>query len=124
MIKHATLFWMFLSILAGIGLFVLKYEVKSMEKNLANIHSKTLNNLEDVHTLKAEWSHLNQPARLEDLGRRLLKLRPARASQNVDIEDIPFRPIKKTTKGPVLNYIYPPAADQVPPMFAQNRRKQ
>ena len=93
-----------------------------MEKNLANIHSKTLNNLENVHTLKAEWSHLNQPARLEDLGRRLLKLKPARASQNVDIEDIPFRPIKKTTKGAVLNYIYPPAADQVPPMFAQNRR--
>ncbi|NKB20195.1 MAG: hypothetical protein GKS01_06580 [Alphaproteobacteria bacterium] len=127
MIKAATLFWMFLATAAGIGLFVLKYEVKSMEGQLATIHSKTLENLEAVHVLKAEWSYLNQPARLEDLGRRLLSLKPVKASQTVDIEDIPFRPVGARggqAANSSLTNPNPPAADQVPPLFAKIRRKQ
>ncbi len=118
MIKRATIFWMLLATAAGIGLFVLKYEVKSMEGQLAAIHSETLENLEAVHVLKAEWSYLNQPARLEYLGRRLLRLGPVKASQTVDINDIPFRPVgagdNETSISDSANS-YPPAADQVPP---------
>lgn len=127
MIKRATIFWMLLATAAGIGLFVLKYEVKSMEGRLAAIHNKTLGNLEAVHVLKAEWSYLNQPERLEDLGRRLLRLEPVKASQTVDIDDIPFRPIgtgdSETSNSKPANS-HPPAADQVPPLFAKIRRKQ
>ncbi|MBK18558.1 MAG: hypothetical protein CMM52_06955 [Rhodospirillaceae bacterium] len=119
MIKRATMIWMLLAIAAGIGLFVLKYEVKSMEGELATIHQKTLDNLEAVHVLKAEWSYLNQPARLEDLGRRLLDLEPVKANQTIEIDDIPFRPVHESGATS-----YPPAADQVPPLFAKTRRKQ
>ena len=127
MIKGATIFWMILATAAGIGLFVLKYEVKSMEGQLAVIHGKTLENLEAIHVLKAEWSYLNQPARLEDLGRRLLRLGPVQSSQTIDIDDIPFRPIgiddNKASISEQTNS-HPPAADQVPPLFAKIRRKQ
>jgi len=44
MIKRATLIWMFLTTAAGIGLFVLKYEVKSMEGQLATIHENSIKN--------------------------------------------------------------------------------
>ena len=127
MIKRATLIWMFLATAAGIGLFVLKYKVKSMEGQLAAIHGKTLENLEAVHVLKAEWSYLNQPARLEDLGRRLLNLEPVKATQTIDIEDIPFRPVGASNgevRNSSLTNVHPPAADQVPPLFAKIRRKQ
>ncbi len=127
MIKRATLIWMFLATAAGIGLFVLKYEVKSMEGQLAAIHGKTVDNLEAVHVLKAEWSYLNQPARLEDLGRRLLNLEPVKASQTIGIEDIPFRPVgagNGVATNSSLTIHHPPAADQVPPLFAKIRRKQ
>ena len=119
MIQRATSFWMFLAIAAGIGLFVLKYEVKSMEGSLAKIHEKTLNNLEATHVLKAEWSYLNQPSQLEDFGRRLLNLQPVEASQTIRIETIPLRPVQKSGEG-----THPPAADQVPPQFAKIRREQ
>ena len=48
MIKRATLIWMLLATAAGIGLFVLKYEVKSMEGQLATIHENSIKNLELV----------------------------------------------------------------------------
>ena len=118
MIQRSTTFWMLLAISAGIGLFLLKYEVKSMEGKLVTVHSKTLSNLEETHVLKAEWSYLNQPSRLENLGRRLLHLHPARAVQSTSIENIPLRPVTQT------KVIDPPAADQVPPHFAKIRRKQ
>ena len=50
MIKRATLIWMFLATTAGIGLFVLKYEVKSMEGQLATIHE---NSIKISHTKKS-----------------------------------------------------------------------
>ena len=84
-------------------------------------------NLEAVHVLKAEWSYLNQPARLEDLGRRLLNLEPVKATQTISIEDIPFRPVgagNGVATNSSLTIHHPPAADQVPPLFAKIRRKQ
>ncbi len=119
MIQRATLIWMFLATVAGIGLFVLKYEVKSMEGQLVTVHENSMKNLEAAHVLKAEWSYLNQPARLEDFGRRLLALKPIKASQTIKIQNIPFLPVRKSRNG-----TSPPAADQVPPPFAKARRKQ
>lgn len=119
MIKRATLIWMFLATAAGIGLFFLKYEVKSMEGQLSTIHENSIKNLEAAHVLKAEWSYLNQPARLEDMGRRLLALKPIKASQTIEIQKIPFRRVHASKNG-----VSPPAADQVPPPFAKVRRKQ
>lgn len=92
MIGRATLLWMLLAVCAGLGLFVVKYEVQSMEERLVAIHERTLQDLESVHVLQAEWSYLNRPARLETLGRRLLDLGPVAATQSVSIRDIPFRP--------------------------------
>lgn len=122
MINRATLVWMVLAISAGIGLFVLKYDVKSMEEELARINQQTLGNLEAVHVLKAEWSYLNQPARLEDLGRRLLSLEPTEPEQAATIADIPLRPVSSNpSRSPVE---YSPAAGQVPPILATHRRAQ
>ena len=67
MINRAALIWMVLAITSGTGLFLLKYEVRAMEDQLVQIKQQTLKNLEAVHVLKAEWSYLNHPTRLEDL---------------------------------------------------------
>jgi len=131
MISRATVIWMLLAIAAGACLFVLKYEVKSMEEELARINRDTLANLEAVHVLKAEWSYLNRPSRLEDLGRRLLALEPADVAQSTTIDDIPMRldpvssqpdpsphdgPDARKPSGPVQQNS--PAAGQVPPLLA------
>lgn len=132
MINRGALVWMILAITAGIGLFLLKYEVRAMEEQLVQIRQQTLDNLEAVHVLKAEWSHLNQPTRLEDLGRRLLSLEPVVAQQSVSITEIPMRPdpvnhdaagLEPAERTPMLPEISP-AAGQGPPFLATYRRVQ
>ena len=132
MINRAALIWMILAIAAGTGLFLLKYEVRAMEDQLVQIKQQTLNNLEAVHVLKAEWSHLNHPTRLEDLGRRLLALEPVVAQQSASIADIPLRPVAVTSDTANLNQSadaieipeISPAAGQGPPFLATYRRVQ
>jgi len=132
MINRAALIWMILAITAGTGLFVLKYEVRAMEEQLVQIEQQTLSNLGAVHVLKAEWSHLNQPTRLEDLGRRLLALEPVIALQSVSISDIPMRPepvshdiadLHSNEDAPTYSETSP-AAGQGPPLLATYRRVQ
>ena len=122
MINRAGMVWMLLAIAAGIGLFVLKYEVRAMEDALAGIDGRTLHNLEAAHVLKAEWSYLNRPARLEDLGRRLLALEPMDARQSTAVTDIPLRPDPvpdPEAHGPGVS----PAAGHPPPSLATYRRE-
>jgi len=113
MIKRSTLVWMMLAVFAGIGLFILKYDVSEMEDRLAALQRETRGHLEAIHVLKAEWSYLNQPARLDDLGQRLLSLEPVDADQSVAIGDIPFRPEVGLVAAPGVSA--PPAADREPP---------
>jgi hypothetical protein len=120
MMRGGTIFWMALAVMAGIGLFLLKYEVAEMEDQLADINRETLINLEAVHVLKAEWSYLNRPQRLETLGRDLLSLEPVKARQTLDISDIPLRP-DSAAEIPAATAT-PPAADHLPPLLAKYRR--
>jgi hypothetical protein len=132
MINRGALVWMILAITAGTGLFLLKYEVRAMEEHLVQIEKQTQKNLESVHVLKAEWSHMNQPARLEDLGRRLLLLEPVMAEQTASIAEIPMRPVsvRRTAASKHQNTSdlkFPeisPAAGLGPPLFATYRRVQ
>jgi len=129
MMQRGTIVWMLLAIAAGIGLFLLKYEVAEMEDRLAEINRRTLVNLESVHVLKAEWSYLNRPERLETLGRDLLSLEPVKPQQTLDIADIPLRPLPEIVTeidnspaaAPLPN---PPAVGQAPPLLAKFRRAQ
>lgn len=132
MINRGALIWMLLAITAGTGLFLLKYEVRAMEEQLVQIKQTTFSNLEAVHVLKAEWSHLNHPTRLENLGRRLLSLEPVTARQSAKISDIPMRPVPVRHDAAGLNPAedaptFPeisPAAGQGPPFLATYRRVQ
>ena len=124
MIRGGTIVWMLLAIAAGIGLFLLKYEVAEMEDRLVELNRRTLVNLEAVHVLKAEWSYLNRPDRLETLGRDLMALEPLSPRQTLGIDDIPLRPtgeVASVTKRPADDTPAPtpPATDRIPPLFAK-----
>jgi hypothetical protein len=132
MINRGAMIWMSLAIAAGAGLFMLKYEVRAMEDHLVQIERQTMQNLETIHVLKAEWSHLIQPTRLEDLGRRLLFLEPTSAQQTASITDIPMRPGPASLDTASLDPMernkiiseFSPAAGQGPPLLATYRRVQ
>ena len=89
--KRSTLLWALMAVAAGAGLFLMKYEMRALEERLAGLNRNILENKQALHVLRAEWSYLNRPARLEKLGRRMLRLEPVRAGQTGRITDIPMR---------------------------------
>jgi hypothetical protein len=91
MIRLTTLIWLALASLAGVGLFHVKYRVQSLEQDLGQINRQILRDQEAVHVLGAEWSLLNEPARLADMSRRHLELTPFTAAQLGHFSDLPDR---------------------------------
>jgi hypothetical protein len=89
MIRLTTLIWLALASLAGVGLFQVKYRVQSLEQDLAQINRQILGDQEAIHVLGAEWSLLNEPARIADMSRRHLELTPFTAAQLAHFSDLP-----------------------------------
>lgn len=86
------LFWGGLIATAGGILFQTSYEVQELEEKLAATNRKIVQEQESIQVLKAEWSFLNDPTRLEQLARAHLALTPVEARQFASLDIIPMRP--------------------------------
>ena len=75
----------------GVGLFVLKYQVKEKETELKTIHVNILKLKRELHMLEAEWAHLNDPKRLKALVTSQTEWDVIKADQLVHLEEIPFK---------------------------------
>ncbi len=58
-----------------------KYESKDMEARAGELRRAIGGERDAVAVLRAEWSHLNRPKRIERLARKHLGLKPLKASQ-------------------------------------------
>ena len=65
--------------------------VKSQERELATLKAQVVSEQEAIRVLKAEWSYLNQPERLQTLAREHLPLAPTGASQIVVLASLPLK---------------------------------
>lgn len=83
MIRPAALIWIGLVVVIAVVLFLVKYEVKSLDDELAVLQQDALAQQEAIHVLRAEWSYLNRPERLADLAERHLDLEPVGPGQLV-----------------------------------------
>ncbi|MHA1113513.1 MAG: cell division protein FtsL [Alphaproteobacteria bacterium] len=91
MIRRATLFWIALALATGAALYLVKHEVQRREAELARLDRAILADQEAIHVLRAEWSYLNDPARLEALSAVHLDLRPLTAEAIGRFADLPRR---------------------------------
>lgn len=92
MIGRTTFLWLLLAALAGYALFQVKYQVVSLEEELARLNAATLREQNQIHVLEAEWSYLNQPQRLEELNERFVHLKPINPAQYGTVASLPQRP--------------------------------
>lgn len=92
MISRTTFLWLLLAAVVGYGLFHVKYQVVALEEELSRLNGAILREQNQIHVLEAEWSYLNQPARLEELNDRHLHLKPIAAGQFGSIASLPMRP--------------------------------
>ena len=86
-VRRTTLLWSLLSVAVVVGLFVIKHRVQDLENQLHALNAEILADRDATQVLEAEWSYLNQPARLEALSRKLLGMKPPTADQTVTMEE-------------------------------------
>ncbi len=91
MIRPLTLIAVGLIALMSVALFQVKYEVRDLEVDLSVLNKQALADEEAIQVLKAEWSFLNRPDRLQALAERHLELEPVAALQVGALYRIPAR---------------------------------
>jgi len=92
MIRPTTLILFVLCAVSGGVLFGVAFEVSALEERLFVLNQEITEDRDAIHVLRAEWSYLNQPERLEGLSQRYLELQPLEGSQLVVIAAVPARP--------------------------------
>lgn len=92
MIRLSTLLWMLLVAVSGYAMFQVKYEVGRLDEELGRVNRQIAADREAIHVLNAEWSFLNQPARLDQLAKRYLDLGPIRTVQVGRLDTLPQHP--------------------------------
>ncbi|PWC86650.1 hypothetical protein TSH100_12895 [Azospirillum sp. TSH100] len=86
------LFWGGLIAAAGGVLFQTSYDVQDLEEKLAGLNRKIVQEQESIQVLKAEWSYLNDPTKLEQMAQAYLTLKPTEPRQYLAMDVIPMRP--------------------------------
>jgi len=85
MIFRSTTCLFLLAMTIGFALFQIKHQVIRIEKDL-NVAMRDITNEEEaIHILKAEWSYLNEPSRLQALAEKYLDVKPVVADQMVSL---------------------------------------
>ena len=79
--QQSTSIFFILALLGGFVLFKVKYEVVEIEQKLAQTEQQIAREEETIHILKAEWSHLNEPQRLQKLAEKYLDIVPMKTEQ-------------------------------------------
>ena len=90
----------------SLGLYHLEYEVIRLEDRMAGHQRAIIAKHEAVRVLRAEWSYLNRPERLEALARRHLDLVPVAVRQIGALDDLPLR-AAAATAGASLSPLVP-----------------
>lgn len=89
--RAATLLFVVLAIALSVGLYVVKHGVIELENRLTQINREIARDQRAIHVLKAEWSFLNEPARVRDLAERHLGMSPAVGGQFGALIALPAR---------------------------------
>jgi hypothetical protein len=91
MIRTISFVSVALLVLVSFELYNGVHRVKAQEQTLASLKTQIAREAEAIRVLKAEWTYLNQPDRLQALARRHLALTPTGASQIVVATSLPVK---------------------------------
>ncbi|MEK6734611.1 MAG: hypothetical protein AABY27_05890 [Pseudomonadota bacterium] len=63
------------------GLFQVKFKVQNLNKEMSELQKQLEHEKNSIYVLKAEWTYLNQPERLQRLSEKHLKLAEIKVEQ-------------------------------------------
>ena len=87
--RRSQFFLALMAFCVGLGLFRVKYQVMALEKNHKQFVKSISETRESIHVLKAELTHLNDPARLQKLAITHLNFSALKPNQVVEIAELP-----------------------------------
>jgi cell division protein FtsL len=85
--------------LAGLVVLIynMKFETRRLEAHAAQLTRAIEDERDNVALMRAEWSHVARPERVESLAREVLKLEPAKPEQLINhrdfVEVLAHRPV-------------------------------
>lgn len=90
--KQSTfnLICLFVAVVAGVGMFLLKYHVLDQEKELVKLRRQILSDRRELHLLKADWAVLTDPQHLRELIKET-GLKPLQAKQIIQANELEDR---------------------------------
>lgn len=77
-------------VMLSFGLHSVKLDAKHAYEENQRVKVAIMKEEQAIQILAAEWSHLNQPAKLKRMSDKFLELEDVRATQIVVFEDIPY----------------------------------
>ena len=106
--------WLILTGFVITGLFVIKNEVISLERELKQINEQMLEDRREIHVLSAEWAHLSDPQRLRELAGEYANLRPLKAEKIISFSSIPLKSaaVKNPAQTGIIRVSYAPERKQ------------
>ena len=85
--KYTVLF-LFLTVICGSSLFYVSQRTRDARDEVTYFDRKISNEEEAIRILRAEWSYLNRPQRLESLSKKFLKIGKTKSYQFVRFDDL------------------------------------
>ena len=78
-------------VFAAADVYKIKFESIRQAERLAKLRTEVRNEREAIATLRAEWSRLDNPARIQELAARHLALKPVEPQQFDRLDHLPER---------------------------------
>ena len=89
--RTGILMWLALSVMVGIGMFLVKYKVQALEDELTAKQEQIVRDRGAIRVLEAECTYLNDPGRLRRLSAQHLGFGPAVPQNVIEISGLPLR---------------------------------
>lgn len=96
MVRVLNVLFILVAIAGAAAVFGMKHEAERASEHVAALQRQIDDERETISLLKAEWSLLNQPSRLQRLVERYnayLRLEPLAVEQIAALEDLPAKPM-------------------------------
>lgn len=97
--KRSTFLFLLIATFLGVATYLVKQNVISIEQDLLIAQKEIFQLEESIHILKAEWSHLNEPNRLQKLVENNLSYSPMEGNQLVSMDKVPSKESDKDYQG-------------------------
>ena len=79
-------------VLAAVDVYKIKFESTRVAQQIVKLRMEIRREQDAIAALRAQWSKLDSPARIQDLAHRHLALRPTEARQYDRLDNLPQRP--------------------------------